>query len=287
MTDEVRKEEQDAQVPSSGEKKGRERTGVFTSGIVSTKEGRKIALYFTGRKHAGENLADVLRQRAAELKVPIQMCDALSRNLPEEMKVILANCTAHSRRNFVDVVESFPEECRYVLETIAAVYKNDAVARERNMSPEERLRFHQAESGPLMEELHTWMTKQIEEKQVEPNGGLGQAIVYSLKYWDKLTRFLEVPGAPLDNNTVERALKKAITHRNNSLFYKTEHGALVGDIYMSLIYTCQLNGVNPFDYLTELQRHSKELAANPKEWMPWNYQATLARIQGAREPEER
>jgi hypothetical protein len=281
--DEKNLETKAAQTPSSRKKDYRERTGVFTSGIVSTKDGRKIALFFTGRKHAGENLGDVLRRRAAELKVPIQMCDALSRNLPRELKVILCNCNSHQRRKFVDVVESFPEECRYVLETLAEVYKNDAVAKERNLSPEERLRLHQTESGPLMEKFHTWMTEKIEGKQIEPNSGLGEAILYSLKHWKKLTRFLEVPGVPLDSNLVERALKKSIIHRNNSLFYKTEYGARVGDMYQSLIYTCQLHGADPFDYLTELQRHSEELAKNPRDWMPWNYRETLERIQEAGE----
>jgi transposase len=68
------------------------RTGVFTSGIVATGEGRQIALFFTGRQHAGENLQDVLQKRAAELGPPIQMCDALSRNPPKEFETILANC---------------------------------------------------------------------------------------------------------------------------------------------------------------------------------------------------
>jgi hypothetical protein len=255
-----------------------DRTGIFTSGVVSTKAGRKIALFFTGRKHAGENLSDLLAERKAELERPIQMCDALSRNAPKELQVIIANCIAHARRKFVEVVENWPDECRYVLETLASVYKNDALARERKMSAEERLRFHQAESRPLMDELQVWMSEQLAGRKVEENSGLGGAISYALEHWEKLTRFLEVPGAPLDNNTVERALKKSIIHRNNSLFFKTEHGAQVGDIYMSLIYTCHLNGADPFDYLTELQRHCEELEANPQEWMPWNYRETLARI---------
>jgi len=82
-----------------------ERTGVFTSGIVSTQQGQKIALYFTGRQHAGENLRDVLRHRASELGAPIQMCDALSRNTPKLSdggEILLANCLAHGRRQFVE-----------------------------------------------------------------------------------------------------------------------------------------------------------------------------------------
>jgi len=255
-----------------------ERTGVFTSGIVSTKEGRKIALFFTGRRHAGENLSEVLKARAAELGTPIQMCDALSRNLPRELKVIVANCIAHSRRKFVDVVESFPTECCYVLETLGKVYQNDASARKQALSAEERLELHQRESGPVMEELHTWLKKQLEEKRVEPNSGLGEAISYALDHWEKLTRFLQVPGAPLDNNVCERALKKAILHRKGSLFFKTQNGARVGDTFMSLIYTCQLHGVDPFAYLNALQRHAEALEAKPEEWMPWSYKETLARL---------
>ena len=259
---------------------GDERTGVFTSGIVSVEQGRRIALFFTGRRHAGENLAEVLKRRAAELGPPIQMCDALSRNAPklaEGVEILLANCLTHGRRRFVEVTPSFPAQCRYVLETLGAVYHNDALARERALSPEERLRFHQEHSGPLMEGLHGWLTAQLAEKKTEPNSGLGKAITYLLHHWRKLTLFLRQAGAPLDNNVCERALKKAVLHRKNALFYRTLNGAQVGDLFMSLIHTCELNGANSFDYLVELQRHAVELAANPSQWMPWNYRDTLAR----------
>lgn len=252
-----------------------ERRGVFTSGIVSTCGGRKIALFFTGRKHAGENLGEVLAQRAKELGPPIQMCDALSRNLPGELKTIVANCNAHARRKYVDVVSNFPEECRYVLEILAEVYKNDALCREQRMSPEERLRFHQAHSGALMKALENSLEEQLITRKVEPNSGLGQAMTYMRKHWKELTLFLRQAGAPLDNNVCERALKKAILHRKGSLFYKTENGARVGDLFMSLIHTCQLCGANPFDYLTALQKHVTELSQSPDQWMPWNYRETL------------
>jgi len=176
------------------------------------------------------------------------------------------------------VVENFPEECRYVLETLGGVYHYDALAREQKLSAEERLRFHQEQSGPLMTGLHEWMEAQLAEHKTEPNSGLGKAITYLLNHWSKLTLFLRRPGAPLDNNIVERALKKAILNRRNALFYKTLNGAQVGDLFMSVIHTCELNGANPFDYLTELQRHAEELKHNPSEWMPWNYRETLARL---------
>jgi transposase len=257
-----------------------ERTGVFTSGIVSTGAGWKIALYFTGRQHAGENIAAVLHQRAAELPSPIQMCDALSRNvprLPTGVEILLANCLAHGRRQFVEVAANFPDECRYVLEMLGQVYGHDADARERRLTPDERLRLHQERSGPVMDQMHRWMEAQFAERKTEPNSGLGKAITYLLRHWRPLTLFLRIARAPVDNNIVERALKRTVLHRKNALFYRTLHGAQVGDLFMSFIHTCQLCGVNSFDYLIELQHHAQELAAQPAEWTPWNYRETLAR----------
>jgi transposase len=257
-----------------------ERTGVFTSGIVSTSQGWKIALYFTGRQHAGENLADVLKQRARHLGQPIQMCDALSRNVPklaEGVEILLANCLAHGRRQFVEVAANFPDQCRYVLEMLGQVYGHDAEARGRGLKPEERLQFHKEHSGPVMEKLHGWLEAQFAERKTEPNSGLGKAITYLLRHWRPLTLFLRQAGAPLDNNIVERALKRVVLHRKNSLFYRTLNGAEVGDLFMSLIHTCQLCDANSFDYLTELQRHAREVATKPAVWMPWNYRETLER----------
>jgi transposase len=252
-----------------------QRRGLYTSGVVALRDGQRVALFFSGRRHAGENLAQVLKHRAAQLPPPIQMCDALARNLPGDLRTILAHCLAHARRRFVDVYDRFPEPCRHLLESLAVVYRNDAVARERRLSPEARLQFHQEASGPTMQDLHDWLTRQLAERQTEPNSALGGAIGYMLKHWEQLTLFLRQAGAPLDNNLCERALKKAILHRKNALFYRTQKGAGVGDLFMSLIYTCQLNQANPFDYLTLLQRHADALAACPQLWMPWNYRDAL------------
>jgi transposase len=260
---------------------GDQRTGVFTSGIVSTAAGRQIALYFTGRQHAGENIADVLLQRARESGPAIQMCDALSWNapkLPAGVELLVAHCLAHGRRQVVDVAQNFPVECRYVLEQLGEVYRNDARAREDAMTPDERLRFHQQHSKPILDALHGWLEAQFAERRVEPNSSLGKAITYLLRHWKALTLFLRQAGAPLDNNLCERALKRAVLHRKNALFYRTLNGAQVGDLFMSLIHTCQLCGANSFDYLVELQRHGRELMASPAEWMPWNYRETLARL---------
>ena len=255
--------------------KANERKGVFTTGILSEKDHQQIALYFTGKQHAGENIRDLLRNRGSTLDPPIQMCDALSRNLPKDFEVILTNCMAHARRHFADLVHIFPQKCDHVIRTIGNVYHHDKITKDEKMSSQDRLIYHQRYSKPLMDDLHKWIEDQFDKKMVEPNSSLGKAFKYMLNHWKPLTRFLEVPGCPLDNNTVERCLKSAILHRKNSLFYKTDFGAHVGDIFMSIIQTCRLAKVNAFDYLTEVLKNPHKVFKNPDRWMPWNYKKAI------------
>ena len=250
--------------------KKKQRTGMFTTAVVSINQGKKITIFHTGRNHAGECLAELLKQRTSE-KAPLQMCDALSRNTPKEFKTILGNCLTHGRRYFAKVIDAFPDECLFVIEILRDVYQHDDTAREQKMSPEQRLDYHKKHSKPLMEKLHEWLELQFSDKLVEPNSSLGQAITYMRNHWSELTLFLREPGAPLDNNICERALKRVILHRKNALFYKTLNGAAVGDLFMSLIHTCRLSGANAFEYLSELQRNANQVDVDPKSWMPWNY----------------
>jgi len=258
-----------------------DRTGLFTTAIVAITDVGPVALFFSGRKHAGENLAALLKERDRTLEPPIHMADGLDRNAPIDHPVVASNCLAHGRRHLVDEAENFPVECRHVLDALGVVFKVDQTCSENDLSPPQRLEWHQRQSGPVMSELQTWLQAQLDEKRVEPNSGLGNAFRYLLKRWDKLTLFLRVPGAPIENNICERILKMAIRQRNNSLFYRSERGAQVGDIYMALIYTAELHGENPFEYLVALLEHERDVAAAPSDWLPWTFRATLAAIESA------
>jgi len=274
----LEKQIREAERASAGDTKLR--TGIFTTCVIATRGPRTFALFFSGGRHAGENLQAVLDRRPADLPPPIQMCDGLSRNKPLTTATRMANCNSHGRRGFVTVADAFPEECAHVLETMRQVYKHDEQTQREAMSDDQRLSFHQQHSAPLMDALKEWMEAKLESKQVEPNGSLGEAFDYMLKRWEPLTLFLRQPGAPLDNNICERAMKTSIRHRNNSLFYKTENGAHVGDLFMSLIHTCRLARANPFDYLSTLRRHIRHVRDDPAAWMPWNYQATAVALAG-------
>ena len=255
-------------------KNGKERTGIYTSGILSTKEKRQIAVFFTGNKHAGENLEHVLSYRSKELSIPIQMCDGISANTAGDFEALLANCNCHARRKFVEVADDFVKETKHILGVFKEVYKNDDETKKLNMNDKDRLEYHVTNSKPLLDDLQEWFDKQFEQKEIEPNGSLGIAIKYMTDHWGKLTLFLRVPGAPLDNNCCERAIKKAILHRKNSMFFKTENGAYVGDLFMSIIHTAELEGVNPFEYMVALAKNADRIIETPSAWMPWNYTQT-------------
>lgn len=262
-----------------------ERTGIFTTGILSFLGSHKIGLFKTSAKHSGENMTDMLKNRPSGLARPIFLADALARNFPKvvEEATKVAKCLIHGRRYFVDLEDAFPEQSKYVLDSLGTVFFNDALAKKHNLSPEDRLLFHQAFSGPIMAELKERMQSELDQNLTEANSRLGKALRYMLGNWEGLTLFLREPGAPLENNAVERLLKKAVLHRKNALFYRTNRGAEIGDIYMSLIYTCELNGVNAFEYLTELQIHAESVKANPSEWLPWNFRDTLNHLLGIRD----
>lgn len=255
-----------------------ERTGMFTTAIVTEGLKHNIIVYFTGRHHAGENLEELLNKRPKGLPVPIEGCDALTRNKPKNHETQLAFCNAHNRRHFFDLLLLWPKEAMHVLELYSGVFYSEKITIERKLSKEDRLKYHQEHSAPVMADIKKYCDDLLNSKKIEPNDVFGKSIAYQNKHWDGLTLFLKVAGAPLTTNSVERSLKSAIRNRKNSLFYKTEWGALVGDIHHTIIETCVRNDVNPLDYLTACQICSEELRKKTHLWLPWNFTNNLSYI---------
>lgn len=253
----------------------KKRKGMYTTCIFAQAGEYNICLYYSGIKHGGENISAVLEKRVKDLPPIIQMCDALSANVPATLNTILCHCLTHGRRKFTDIETFFPQECSYVIEQLALVYKHDAETKEKGMTSDERLAYHQTHSAPVMDALKVWMQRQFDERTVEPNSALGSAIRYMQKHWAELTRFLSVSGAHIDNNLVERALKLAIRTRKNAMFHKSLHSAFVASLLLTLIATCELAGQNPVHYLIALQKYKSDVFKHPDLWLPWNYESTL------------
>jgi len=254
-----------------------ERTGMHTTALVVQVGEHTAILYYSSRRHAGENLQGLLDKREAGLAKPLAMSDALTSNaVADESRLIRCHCLAHGRRKFSDLEDVFPQECQVVLQVLSQVFDHDEQARKAQLRPQARLAYHQAQSQPLMEALQQWLDTQLDEHLVEPNSALGKALVYMQKHWETLTRFLSVPGAPLDNNLAERALKLFIRQRKNSLFYKSTQSAYIASVLTSLIATCLYAGVNAVEYLVALQEHRHEVFAAPAAWLPWAYSTSRA-----------
>ena len=252
------------------------RSGMQSTAWVVEAGGHTICLYFSGRAHAGENLKEVLSKREAGLDPPLVMSDALGHNEAEGVELIRCHCMAHGQRQFTEIEAAFPEACQEVVMALKQVFDHEEKTQKDQMSAQDRLAYHQAYSAPIMATLKSSMETQMAQREVEPNSSLGQAFAYWLAHGQSLTRFLSVPGAPLENNTAERALKLIIRQRKNSLFYATPHSAYVASLLTSLIATCIQTGVNAMAYLVALQENRSSVFAHPANWLPWTFQATLS-----------
>jgi len=262
------------------ESKGRK--GIYSTAIVSQLGPWWIYLYCTSSRNAREKVVPLLQQRENP-EAFMTMTDASASNLPREVeedllvKWILCFCMIHGRRKFWELYDRLSPEAEFVIEQIAQVYEHERQCQVLRLTRAERLKYHQEHSGPVLAALHLWMSNKLLFHEVEPNSALGQALQYMLKYWDKLTQFLRVAGAPLDNSLCERAIKIVIRHRKNSLFFRSVFGAEVGDCLMSIIHTAVMNGVNVLSYLNELQEQAEAVAKAPELWLPWHYQAQMAK----------
>lgn len=249
------------------------RTGVYSSGVLATLiDGQQTALFETNIGHAGEWLDSLLAHRASDAPPVKLMSDALSVNRPLEAdNAIIGLCNVHARREFADLIVNFRHEVIDKLADYGQIWRNEAKAKEEKMTPEQRCHYHHEHSLPVMQALKAWGLTQLDTEAVEANGGLGKAIRYFINHYEGLTRFCFEQNMPLDNNAMEALLKIVIRNRKNALFFKTLAGAAIGDVLTSVIATCHLNGVNPYEYLIQLQRHRDVVKADPLIWLPWNY----------------
>ena len=203
------------------------------------------------------------------------MSDALASTTAEEAGLIRCHCLAHGRRKCSDLEEVFPAESAVVTEALKLGFEHAGEAQAEQLSAAARLAYHQTYSAPIMKELKKWLEQQTVERRVEPKSSLGKALAYLLGHGETLTRFLTVPGAPVDNNTAERALKLGMRQRTNSLCYATAHRATIASLLTSVIAPCRQAGGDALEYLVAVQEHRQAVFAHPAAWLPWTYPTAL------------
>jgi len=173
---------------------------------------------------------------------------ALSRGDPN---LVVANCWAHVRRKFVDIQENFPLACEQMLALIAELYKVERSVRE--CVPRDNAAAFQAallearrsRSQAVLDQIQQWVV----EQHALPQSGIGRAIVYMAELWTGLTRFIDDPRIPLDNNATERAIRGMVVGRKNHYGSRSKRGTEVAALFYTLIETAKLRGVEPKGYL--------------------------------------
>jgi transposase len=201
------------------------------------------------------------------------MSDALVSNRPTTREAITSLCNSHARRQFVDVINHFPDEVEHVLERYSEIWVNDDYTKAEKLTPSARLTYHQQHSAAIMEEIKLWGETHLANETVEENSCLGKAIRYFIKHYVGLSYFCQIEGVKIDNNRIEVILKIIVRDRKNAMFHKTLLGATIGDVIISIIATGSEAGINVFDYFTTLQREKEQVKAQPENYLLWNYLA--------------
>jgi transposase len=253
------------------------RTGINATGLYWETPNGPIILFYTGRHHAGEIVDRLLRHRLLASPKLVKCTDGASKNFDHEQagKLVESTCNAHALLKFRDIKDKYPAEYAQAASVYKTVFDNDDKARALGLTPVDRMLHHQRHSKPLMQELKKKCMEKIESRQVEPNSPLWEPLTFVVNQWDRLTRFCEVPGVPLDTNLVEQALIIPVRYLAGSFNYQTEDGAVVGDHLMSLIATARAHDVDPVAYLTECLRSHEDLAKRPDHYLPWVYRERL------------
>jgi len=255
--------------PKKKKEKNKKRA-VFCSGIVGKDGDETICLFQTNPGHAGEFLGELLGLRAAGLPAPLQMADALSSNVPKGYsgEVVRGKCLDHARRKFYEIQDSCPQEWEHAWGLFKAIYKNDGETKKKNMSPSERLAYHQKHSQVPFDDLSAWCKDSLAAHRIEPNSGCGKAMQYFNNHTQELSAFLRAHGMPLSSAEVERLIKRMVSTRKNSLQYKSQRGATYGDAVMSLLLTCAENGISPHRYLEKVLSNADAVMKSPADWLP-------------------
>ena len=252
------------------------RTGIYSSCLIAkTEKNQEIVLFETSLGHLGEFIDKIMRKRPLNLPPPRLMSDALSSNNSTIVDLIKGLCNAHSRRQFCDIEDRYPE-VKHILDRYDLIWKNEEHIKQESMSKMDRMRYHKTHSFPIMDEILNWCNTHLDDDTLEENGALGKAIKYFVKHFHGLTEFCRTPGVPIDNNRTEETLKIVIRGRKSYMFFKTVNGADVANVLTSLIATAWRAGINVYQYLIDLQRYKESVKSNPENWVPYRYEATIA-----------
>jgi transposase len=191
--------------------------------------------------------------------------------------IIHASCWAHSRRMFEKAQDSAPTETRYALSLIQQLYKVEKHLREHTLNHQDKVRYRQQHSEPIVDTLFDWIDQQRQRLDLLPKDPFTKALLYLYEREVQLRVYLTHANVSIDTNHLERALRVIPMGRKNHLFCWTELGAEQLGILHSLTVTCRLHNINPYTYLVDvLQRVGEHPASHVQDLTPKNWKTQFA-----------
>ncbi len=281
----------------AGFKKDDVRVGQHMTCYKFMYQGAEYRYFSAGREHQGER--EFALQNNRDVQTPLlRMSDAGSstgavkpmpslnkhgftpqktkiQSIQRESDTLVAYCLQHLRLHIIEASPGFRSETNTMLDAVNQVFAFDRDTDE--MTPEERLAYHQQNSQPVMDALYKFSAEQkLRNKKAEPNDLYGKLLNYVLGHWAGFTLFLKMPGVELSTNDVERdGVKFSKRHKKNSLGFQTYNGADVGCFFMSLIASCLAAKKNPIHYLTTVLTFAGKITSkNAHDWTPQKYEET-------------
>lgn len=180
-----------------------------------------------------------------------------------------AQCWTHCRREFINAEAAEPELAARAIESIGALYAVEAKIRDAKLKGEAKREYRLDHARPIVEAFFAWVQERLDAQGLLPSNPLTKALIYAHKRRGALEVFLTDPDVPIDTNHIERALRPIPLGRKNWMFSWTELGAQHVGVVQSLIATCRLHELDPYDYLVDvLQRVSQHPAADVAQLTP-------------------
>jgi len=223
--------------------------------------------FFPSRR--AEHVQDALGLNAAEGAVLLSDGYAAYVGYAERTGLTHAQCWAHTRRKFFEAQGAEPQSAGEALDQIGALYAVEAHIRDKRLVGVKKRDYRLTHAKPLVARFFAWVAQQFEAQGLLPKNPLTTALAYARERRVGLEVFLGDPDVPIDTNHLERALRAIPMGRKAWLFSWTELGARHIGIVQSLLVTCRLHGVDPYDYLVDvLQRVASHPAANVQQLTP-------------------
>jgi transposase len=184
----------------------------------------------------------------------------------------LVNCNSHARRKFEPIAQGAKAKglAKEAMRFFKELYKIERESKINKLSSEQRYELRQRKSKPLMEKFKTWLDKMY--PTALPQSALGKAMMYCIKLWPGLTRFLDDGRLEIDNNLTEQEIKPLVIARKNFLFCASQDGARALCMHLSLIRTAKLHGHDPYHYYVKLLKGIPycQSVEDYENLLPWN-----------------